>query len=80
MRNLLFLISLFLPLVAVNAQNIQWAMFGIDYLGAGPFTNGIATIGSPYSKKPIIIINRKGTEIGHIKGQIIYADNLTMII
>lgn len=80
MRKLLFIISLFTSLVAVNAQNIKWAMFGIDYLGAGPFTNGIATIGSPYSKKPIPIINRKGIEVGHIKGQIIYADNQNIIV
>lgn len=80
MRRIIFLILVLLTITVGNAQQVQWAMYGIDYLGAGPFINGIATIGSPYSNKPIPIINRKGNEIGTINGQIIYADNHNIIV
>lgn len=61
------------------AQNVEWAMTGLSYNSAGPFCNGIATIGSEYDKKTKLI-DRNGREIGEANGKIVYADDSNRII
>ena len=63
----------------ILAQEIEWAMTGLSYNSAGPFCNGIATIGSEDQKKTKLI-DRNGREIGEANGKIVYADDSNRII